>query len=75
MIAMNSCCQWRHPKFEYLEAGSVAEACSLLSKYKDTARLIAGGTEVLVMARRGKISPQYVINIKSIPDLACIEYG
>jgi len=75
MSEINTCCQWRHPKFEYLEAGSVDEACSLLSKYKDTARLIAGGTEVLVLARKGKISPQYVINIKSIPDLADIEYG
>ena len=62
-------CQWRHPRFEYLEAKTVKEACSLLSQYKDKARLIAGGTDLLVAARRRKITPLYVININTIPDL------
>jgi carbon-monoxide dehydrogenase medium subunit len=62
-------CQWRHPRFEYLEAKTVKEACSLLSQYKDKARLIAGGTDLLVAARRRKITPLYVINIKTIPNL------
>jgi len=66
--------QWRHPKFEYLEARTVEEACSLLSQYKDKAKLIAGGTDLLVSMRRGKITPLYVINVKTIPNLDYIHY-
>jgi len=66
--------QWRHPKFEYLEARTVEEACSLLSQYKDKAKLIAGGTDLLVSMRRGKITPLYVINVKTIPNLDYIQY-
>ena len=60
---------WRHPKFEYLEAGTVEEACSLLSQYENKAKLIAGGTDLLVSMRRGKIAPLYVIDVKAIPNL------
>ena len=67
-------CQWRHPKFNYLEAKTLEEACSLLSQYKDEAKLIAGGTDLLVSARRGKITPLYIINIKTIPSLDYISY-
>lgn len=66
--------QWRHPKFEYLEARTVEEACSLLSQYKDKAKLIAGGTDLLVSMRRGKITPLYVINAKTIRNLDYIHY-
>ena len=67
-------CQWRHPKFDYLEAGSVEEACSLLSQYGDKVRLLAGGTDLLVAMRWRKINVQYVINTKTIPDLDYIRY-
>lgn len=66
--------QWRHPKFDYLEAKTVEESCSLLSQYKGQARLIAGGTDLLVAMRRVKRTLQYVINIKTIPDLDYIHY-
>lgn len=66
--------QWRHRKFDYLEAKTVEEACSLLSQYKGKARLIAGGTDLLVAMRRGKITPLYVINVKTIPNLDYVSY-
>jgi len=66
--------QWRHPKFDYLKATTVEEACSLLSQYKDKAKLIAGGTDLLVSMRRQRITPLYVVNIKTIPNLDYINY-
>ena len=38
----------RLPKFEYLDPKTIEEACSLLSQHGDKARLIAGGTDLLI---------------------------
>ena len=62
------------PKFEHLEAKTVEEACSLLSKYKGKARLIAGGTDLLVSMKKREIAPEYLINLKTIPSLNYISY-
>jgi len=63
------------PKFEYVEAKTIAEACSLLSQYKEKAKVIAGGTRLLASMKKGEVSPEFVINLKSIPNLAYINYG
>jgi carbon-monoxide dehydrogenase medium subunit len=63
------------PKFDYLTPKSIEEACSLLAEYKDKAKVIAGGTDLLVSMRSGKIAPQYLIDIKSIPDMDKIHYS
>ena len=36
------------PRFEYLTVPTVAEACSLLSQHGKAAKVIAGGTDLLV---------------------------
>ncbi len=65
----------RLPKFDYLEPKTIDEACSLLAKYKDKARVIAGGTDLLVSMKTRDITPQYIVNIKAIPDLDGISYS
>jgi CO/xanthine dehydrogenase FAD-binding subunit len=50
-------------RFEYLEAASVKEAISLIAKYNGRAKVIAGGTDLIVQIRRGMIKPEYVIDI------------
>ncbi len=62
------------PKFEYLAPESIAEACSLLSQYKDKAKVIAGGTDLLVNMNNRELTPQYLIGLKNIPDLDRVEY-
>jgi len=62
------------PKFEYVEAKTVAEACSLLTKYGGKAKVIAGGTDLLVSMRNRKVTPQYIVNIRTIPNLDYIRY-
>jgi len=56
-------------KFEYLEPTSIKEACSLLEQYKDKAKVIAGGTYLIPLIKEGKITPEYLINLKNIPNL------
>lgn len=61
-------------EFEYVEPKTVKEVCSLLSQYKEKAKVIAGGTQLLEAMKRKEISPQYLINLKSIPTLEYITY-
>ena len=63
------------PKFDYMDATTVGEACSLLSKFRGKARVIAGGTDLLVAMRSRKVAPQYIINIKTIAGLDYIRYS
>jgi carbon-monoxide dehydrogenase medium subunit len=62
------------PKFNYIDAKTVQEACSLLVKHKGNAKVIAGGTDLMPAMRYRRIVPQHVINIKSISNLDCIHY-
>ncbi len=60
------------PSFEYLEPKTVKEACSILSKYKGQAKVLAGGTDLLVMMKQKILTPQYAVNIKMIKGLASV---
>jgi carbon-monoxide dehydrogenase medium subunit len=62
------------PEFDVLEASTIAEACSLLSQHAGEARVLAGGTDLLVRMKNRGILPRYLINIKQIPDLDQIRY-
>ena len=64
----------RLPKFEYYAPKTIDEACSLLSQYRDKAKVIAGGTDLLVQMKRKEGPPEYLINLRSIPDRDYITY-
>jgi xanthine dehydrogenase YagS FAD-binding subunit len=57
--------------FQHLNASTVDEAVALLKKYKDKARLIAGGTDLLSELKNDIVAkyPEVLINIKSISGL------
>ena len=56
----------RLPKFEHLQPQSLQEALDLLSQYGEDAKVIAGGTDLLVAMKHRLIAPQYVLNLKGI---------
>ena len=60
---------------EYIEPRTIKEACSLLAQHGEKAKVIAGGTKLLVSIQKGKVSPGFIINLKSIPELEYINYG
>jgi len=62
-------------EFEYLEPKTTKEACSLRSQYLEKARMIAGGTKLLASMKKREIDPQYLIDLKSIPNLEFIYYA
>jgi carbon-monoxide dehydrogenase medium subunit len=61
-------------EFEFLEPKTTKEACSLRSRYLEKAKIIAGGTKLLASMKKREINPQYLINLKSIPNLEFIHY-
>lgn len=61
-------------RFEYLEPATIEESVSLLTKYNGRAKVIAGGTDLLVLMRQKVIRPDYVVDIINIPGLDYIDY-
>ena len=57
---------------DYFEPKTVSEALSLLAKYGDHAKVIAGGTDVMVDMKY-KEEPGCLVNIKRIPGLDYIQ--
>jgi carbon-monoxide dehydrogenase medium subunit len=55
--------------FTYLNPATVEEAVALFGQHKETARYMAGGTDVIVKVKEGWMGPDYLINLKQIPGL------
>lgn len=56
-------------EFEYYSPSTLTEACELLKKFSGSARILAGGTDVIPQMYHKKIAPGQIINIKRIPKL------
>ncbi len=63
------------PVFDYFEPKTVKEACLLLSERGERAKLMAGGTDLLVSMRKREQSPQFIVNLKKIPNLSYIHHS
>ncbi len=59
----------RLPKFEYHAPTSLSEAFDLLAKYNGKARVLAGGTDLLVSMKKREVLPEHLISLKGIADL------
>lgn len=57
---------------DYFEPKTVSEALSLLAKFGDEAKVIAGGTDVMVDIKY-KEEPGCLVNIKRLPGMATIQ--
>ena len=54
---------------DYATPGSVQEAVALLAEHGDRARIMAGGTDVLVQLRAGRLGLDLLVDGKNIPEL------
>lgn len=59
----------RLPKFDFHEPKTVDEACQILAAYNTSARILAGGTDLMVNMKKNILSPQHVVSISRIPEL------
>ncbi|MBW2251372.1 MAG: xanthine dehydrogenase family protein subunit M [Deltaproteobacteria bacterium] len=56
--------------FKYLSPTTVEEAITLHGQHSETAKYIAGGTDVIVRVKEGWLEPDYLISLKKIEDLS-----
>ncbi|MCC7263749.1 MAG: FAD binding domain-containing protein [Candidatus Latescibacteria bacterium] len=61
--------------FEYLAPRTLREAVRLLAEKGEQARVLAGGTDLIVQMRNRRRQPERVVDIKNIPDLTKISYS
>ena len=55
--------------FEYTAPGTLREAVKLLAEKGDSARAMAGGTDLIVQMRINRRQPERVVDIKNVPEL------
>ncbi len=55
--------------FQYLSPRSLSDLYSLLAEHGSRARLLAGGTDLIVRLRHGQWAPDVVIDLKRVADL------
>ena len=60
--------------FKYLPAKSVNEACELLSKYGEEAKLLGGGQSLLTLMKQNLVVPSAIIDIKDLSELDYIRF-
>ena len=55
--------------FEYFAPHTLEEGLRLLEEKRENARLLAGGTDLVVQMKSGRVSPSSIIDTKKIPEL------
>ncbi|MDP8214472.1 MAG: xanthine dehydrogenase family protein subunit M [Candidatus Euphemobacter frigidus] len=61
-------------EFEYFKPESLEEAVKLKARYGDRARLLAGGTDLIVKINDELESPEAVIDLKGIKEMKRLEF-
>jgi xanthine dehydrogenase YagS FAD-binding subunit len=62
--------------FENIDAKSVKQAVNLLQRFnqeKKSAIVVGGGSEILQLMKERVITPDYVVNLKTVPGLSAIK--
>jgi carbon-monoxide dehydrogenase medium subunit len=65
--------QGKLKEFEYFEPSTISDVISLIAQYGVAAKVLAGGTDLLVEMKERKTNPKCLISIKGIPGLDYIE--
>ena len=61
-------------KFEHLEPKSLLEACTILNESPASARVISGGTDILLRMKQKLIAPQFLVDLKKIQGIGDIRF-
>ncbi len=55
--------------FAYQRPATIGEAVALLGSHGADARVLAGGTDLIIRLRDGSLRPSLVVDVKRIPEL------
>jgi CO/xanthine dehydrogenase FAD-binding subunit len=62
------------PKFDYHAPTTIDEACSMLAHFGAKAKILAGGTDLLVSMKKKLLSPEKIISLNRIEGLNEVNY-
>ena len=62
------------PEFEYMVPKDVNEVCSVLQQHAERAKVLAGGTDLLIHMKHRVLTPRYLIGLKNLSDLDRVSY-
>lgn len=62
------------PDFDYYAPQTVQEACSLLTRFGDKAKVLSGGTDLMVKMKHGIGSWEVLVSLKELNELKEISY-
>ena len=60
-------------KFDYVKPQLLTEALNYLEQNAGT-RILAGGTDLMIILRRNAETPEHILDIKGIPETNRLEY-
>ncbi len=61
------------PRFDYLKPESLEQALDLLASHGEGAKILAGGTDLLVRMKKGLLTPKALISLKALDELSYIK--
>lgn len=61
------------PEFEYIRPGDLGAALATLAERGKSVRALAGGTDLLLAMKEGKVKPAALISLRDIPELKLLE--
>jgi carbon-monoxide dehydrogenase medium subunit len=61
------------PKFDFHEPASVGEACEIMNTYGPKAKLLAGGTDLMVNMKKKILAPEHLVCLGRIDSMHGIE--
>ena len=62
-------------RFEYRVPGSLDEALDMLKTNGTSARILAGGTDLILQMKQGQVRPSLVVDVKKLPELNRLEWS
>jgi len=62
----------RLPRFDWVAPSSLKDASEILRSERDRAKLLAGGTDLLIAMKQRILHPDHIIDLKNIPGLSGI---
>jgi carbon-monoxide dehydrogenase medium subunit len=57
------------PKFDYHAPASLSEACEVLARHNGQAKVLAGGTDLLVNMKKKLLAPKHVLSLDRLAEL------
>lgn len=60
---------------EYHQPKTIKQAVALLKKYGNKSKVIAGGTDVMVLLRAGKLNPEHLLSLSGIPGMRKVGFS